>query len=324
MTSSARSPRSIASLYCLKALAALLVVVIHGPLPVYRAEVNSLASVAVPLFFMITGYFLYDEDDGRFVERLRASVGKLLPIMLITQAVYSVLPHGGFPQGRSLDFYIKWLLTGINHNNVHLWYLHSLLWVLLLLWLLCRLGWRRLLPYTLLFIPLHYWLAGLVYTDSSSPYWQSIAGYLWRYTFATALPFVSLGYLLRLYPLGQGWRWYLLMAIPCYLLSVWYLRVDYPTLVAIVKPLLFVGFTLALFTWSLHYRSLGAGGPIAYIGQHLSGNVYYWHILVQYALSKTLNYAHYLNWGIIYTFVLSCLLAFCVQRAQRAMQIQIL
>lgn len=324
MTSKATSPRSIASLYCLKALGALLVVVIHGPLPDLRAEVNSIAAVAVPLFYMITGYFLSAGEHEAFGPRLLRTVRKLLPIILVTQAVYSVLPHGGFPLGRSVDFYAKWLLTGINHNNVHLWYLHSMLWALLILCLLDRIGWRRLIPYTLFFIPLHYWLAALVWPEGHSPYWQSTAGYLWRYTFATALPFISLGYLLRLCPLGQGWRWCFLMAIPCYLLSVWCLRVDYPTLAAIAKPFLFVGFTLALFTWALHYRGLGEGGPIAYIGQHLSGNIYYWHILVQYALSKTINYAHYLNWGIIYTFVLSCLLAFLLQRAQRAMQIQIL
>ena len=128
--------RDIQSLYILKAICALAVVAIHTPMGVLREEVNVLASLAVPLFFAITGYFLYHEDECTLRKKIVHSLGKLVPITLGLHLIYLFLPHGFRALGQSWQYYAKWLLVGMNNNEVHLWYLSALIYALALVYCL--------------------------------------------------------------------------------------------------------------------------------------------------------------------------------------------
>lgn len=325
MTSQAQQPQSIASLYCLKAICALLVVAIHAPVGEYREVVNSIASFAVPLFFTISGYFLWDQDSTLSQSKLLNAIKRLVPTLLITHAVYSVLPHTGFPLGKDLTFYIKWVLTGVNHNNMHLWYLHSLLWSLAILYLTHRLGWRRIIPLLILLVPIHYWLSGFVFTTPQSPYWTSTACFFWRYTLATALGYIALGCSIKRYEvyLPKAYR-ITALALPLYVLIVSPLGKGLPLIATILKPLSIILSVYAIFALCLDKRALGSGSLVAYIGDKLSGNIYYWHILVMYVLSHHLTANAYQNWGIFYTFVFSSLLAYIIYRLQQGIGITLL
>lgn len=57
-TQNKQAKESIASLYVLKALCAFGIVILHAPIGVLTVPLRLLASVTVPIFFMITGYFL--------------------------------------------------------------------------------------------------------------------------------------------------------------------------------------------------------------------------------------------------------------------------
>ena len=58
-TSSTRSSRPpVSSLYVAKAFAALLVVIGHTPIELFKVGVYPLTLSAVPIFFLISGYFL--------------------------------------------------------------------------------------------------------------------------------------------------------------------------------------------------------------------------------------------------------------------------
>ena len=79
-TSPARSSRPpISSLYVAKAFAALLVVIAHIPLGALKAWIYPWTLIAVPIFFLISGYFLYSLDESKSAERTWQSLKKTYP-----------------------------------------------------------------------------------------------------------------------------------------------------------------------------------------------------------------------------------------------------
>lgn len=75
-TQNNQTKESIASLYVLKALCAFGVVILHSPIGVLTAPIQLIASITVPIFFMITGYFLYTDDAMVLNQRLNGSIKK--------------------------------------------------------------------------------------------------------------------------------------------------------------------------------------------------------------------------------------------------------
>lgn len=316
----------MSSLYTLKALCAFAVVAIHSPVGDYRVAVNTLATLAVPLFMMITGYFLYHTDGKIVLSRIQGSIKKLLIIIALTHAVYAFLPHSGFPIGKDWDFYLRWLLTGVNHNNFHLWYLHSLLGTLTILWLIHRVQSRRWIPLALLGVPTHYYLANFVFSNSDSSYWHSIGWHIWRYTIATGLAFVCLGYLIKHYEhkIREIKHWGLsVIALIILMYLCQYTQQEHIRLILqLLKPFVVLALALSIFSLCLSKPDRGMGTCLAYVGEHLSSNIYYWHILVLSLVSHHLQPTIYEDWGIFYTFVLSAVLAYLIKAIQTALRIK--
>lgn len=52
----------INSLYTLKAVCAFFVVLLHSPLGEATEYARAISGIAVPIFFMITGYFLFSSE----------------------------------------------------------------------------------------------------------------------------------------------------------------------------------------------------------------------------------------------------------------------
>ena len=61
--------KSISSLYVLKAICAFLVVIIHFPMK-YGYYFYPIVRIAVPCFFMISGYFLYSDNREKLMSNL--------------------------------------------------------------------------------------------------------------------------------------------------------------------------------------------------------------------------------------------------------------
>ena len=78
----------ISSLYILKALLAISVVALHSP---HTLPWIGLPGLMVELFFVITGYFLFDPDQKKVQVRIWKSIKKVIPIILILQAFYGML-----------------------------------------------------------------------------------------------------------------------------------------------------------------------------------------------------------------------------------------
>lgn len=57
----------------------------------FREWLYPLTLGAVPIFFMISGYFLYSEDERKSAQRAWRSIKKILPIFLLVTLFYWVL-----------------------------------------------------------------------------------------------------------------------------------------------------------------------------------------------------------------------------------------
>ena len=120
----------ISSLYVLKALLAISVVALHSP---HTLPWIGLPGLMVELFFVITGYFLFDPDLQKVQTRIWKSIKKVVPIILILQGLYALLvpPELGNP----LTTYWTWfrlIFIGLtSFYSGHLWYLTALLFGLI-------------------------------------------------------------------------------------------------------------------------------------------------------------------------------------------------
>ena len=137
----------------LKCLAALAVVEIHKPLKVQSgAELLILCRFAVPVFFMITGFF-YSETVAH--RRELKQIGKILTITIGANLFYLIwkvllaLENGNnikdallarFEERMPEDF----ILWNFSPLSPHLWYLQALVYVLVIAFIVEHLGLRKL------------------------------------------------------------------------------------------------------------------------------------------------------------------------------------
>lgn len=117
----------------LKLLCALMVVHIHVPSS-YREYIIPLCDIAVPVFFIISGYFLTDNKGDFDSARIRRSLWKTLKIIIFAQVLYiflklfSVYRHGE-SISETLSNGHNWLEMMIFGSWPHepLWYLTAFL-----------------------------------------------------------------------------------------------------------------------------------------------------------------------------------------------------
>lgn len=135
----------------------MLVVQIHNQSPV-REALLPVCQMAVPVFFMISGYFILNADGRLEQRRLAKSFLKVLRLTVWAQVLYILytigcaMAHPERYEGlfQSPDTWISLLLVGSTFNGA-LWYLVSYLQCLLLLMAVNRVGLGR---YLWIFIPL--------------------------------------------------------------------------------------------------------------------------------------------------------------------------
>lgn len=160
----------------LKTLSALAVVFIHcnkvqGDIgQMYTLAIRSLSRVAVPFFFMITGFYLSSLIEKR---KCTQYVGKILKLAIISSVFYlfeapivalfrdeitGFFFWGGMfswlESRYSIKLFIECLLTCKDPFKYHLWYLYALVYSLLFLTVVLKSSYRDYIRYILLIIPL--------------------------------------------------------------------------------------------------------------------------------------------------------------------------
>ena len=180
----------------LKFFLAFLVVVIHtGFTGHVGLGINAFARIAVPLFFMITGYYLPTMTDEKFrkhlIKIIYLTVFSTLFYILISYIqshVGSEVSSDWFAQTFSIKGMLKWmLLNGINVGG-HLWYFYALLYVFAIIYITRKFGKMNILYVAIPFLFL-------------GNYLLSFFGHIvcYRNFLFTGLLYVLLGYLFRIH-----------------------------------------------------------------------------------------------------------------------------
>lgn len=143
----------IQSLFLLKAICALFVVIIHFPLA-GKIYLDPLIKTSVPIFYMITGYFMFSNlEEGKTQRKLLHASFKILKLILGSSIVYiSFNFYIGIPCNlTSINGIIRFIFWGDNISG-HLYFLTSYFWATFLLSLLSITQLRQYLPWLSLLI----------------------------------------------------------------------------------------------------------------------------------------------------------------------------
>ena len=316
---------SVHSLYVLKGMLAFIVVNCHAPLGLPWLSIPGLG---VELFFAITGYFLFCSDWQDSVKRVKSSITKVIPIILILQVFYLLITRA--PLGNPLTSYWTWFrlifMDFPSFDSGHLWYLSALFYGLLFFW-----GYLRLFKGKYM-LPLFTLVIGAALLG---PYRQLIFGQpesVFVFNFLTrAVPFLALGYYVKSreeYLLSFNW-------LNLYILALILQAIEYGITSILMGggpgvSLLGMFFTpAAVFLLFLSYKDLGKGSFLAHVGAKYSGNIYYFHmaiILGWKALNRisSVSVMIYQYSGAFVVFFLSLLVAIGVVQVQKKLGVNIL
>lgn len=139
----------------LKAICAFLIVCIHAPFPGSAGGyITALARIAVPVFFMITGFF-YDSvsSGGREVRQIK----KIFLLFLYGNFLFFAYRLGiSLVKGSTAEYLhsaftlknlVKFVIFNESMFNGHLWYLGAILYVLIIVYVLKRFvpKWKQIL-----------------------------------------------------------------------------------------------------------------------------------------------------------------------------------
>lgn len=197
------------SIECARLIASFFVVFIHVPFPGgFGAAVRSVARFAVPMFFVISGYFSYQVSE----DRLKARIWKMLWLNVAATPIYiyrwSMLDPGFqwvFPSCLlrllpTKEQLAKWLVLSLNPYSEHLWYLAAMVICYLVYWLYIRFYGKAAVRYE----PFYGLCAGLgllqlVLGQLAPMLGMQIPYELCRNAFLPGLPLFGLGLFLRQY-----------------------------------------------------------------------------------------------------------------------------
>lgn len=332
----------------LKCLAALAVVEIHKPLDVQKGtEILILCRFAVPVFFMITGFF-YPEIRAR--KREWRQLGKIFVIAICANLFYLLWDTFlAWEEGKKIseillnrledktpEDYILWNFSPL---VPHLWYLQALLYVLVLAALVEYLGLRKL---AYLAIPVLL-VGNLIRGNYSLLFWKKDYCHIYyaRNFLYCGLPFFWLGcwfgerkeqlaaYLnkkrmaLLLIGVPVFWKMSLMERKWLEKRNVLGSEEEYAgtILMAICIFLFFIG-------WQKVYVENDFTRALAKIGKEYSMYIYIFHYAVLQALSQCLNDKKspvakgYQQYGMIFIFVVTVILVAFFVRTKRAKRIK--
>lgn len=125
----------------LKAICAFLIVCIHEPFPGVAGEYfTSLTRIAVPIFFMITGYYYCDTVKRKRelvqIKKILILIGEANLLYFVWKCFYATATGMRIANYLAETFTVKNLLKFILFNDSplsgHLWYLGAILYVLII------------------------------------------------------------------------------------------------------------------------------------------------------------------------------------------------
>lgn len=309
----------------MKGIACIMVVFIHVLFPGwFGTAVKTVARFAVPFFFMISGFYLYNPDRAVVSEKMPKKIRKILFLAIFAFCIYTaeaffidvIVKKQSFLEflceNFSVKFWLKFLLC--NDSTVSIWggivwYLWATIYCYLILWIVNRFN---LYKYIYWLIPVL--IIGHLTISLTRNYVFPIDGigfygYYLRNWLFDGLPFMLLGHYVAENKEALISRFNNPICLLFAFLSMVFSCVErffYGRLLT-VEPsicLFTCPFTFFLFIFAVKNSSNTIWKPMAYIGAKLSLFVYIMHKLVIDGLNfivKTLSVSIYES--IIYEWI---------------------
>lgn len=280
-----RGHKEIPGLNILKLICAIFIVQIHFPSSI-KEYIIPLTRIAVPIFFMITGYFLLDEKGDISYPRMKRLFKKILKIEIVACMIYvlyytmTCAIHNEIYISRYAEIknFLRLTVSG-TLPALHLWYLTSLLQALVLLYIA---GKFKINKWLLLFIPLgliinlSFGRYNFLFSDIGVPNHLILS----RNVFTIAIPCLLIGMLTRYYEhkLTPGNKMLPAMGIGliCIYLEEMLLVPLHGDITIFTLPCAIAVFIIFL---KLEVKST-FGKRLAYYGRTYSLDIYVWHALV--------------------------------------------
>lgn len=185
------------SIDTLKCICAILVVFLHTP-SVYGDAIKPLTRCAVPCFFMISGYFMYQHENMGL--KIQKGLRKMAWIFVWSTMLFatvreiaSVFLNDEFYTLSSSDV-MNFFLFNVNPFAGHLWYISAYFYVLIIAYFIDKIkAWKQvcyLIPF-LLMADLAFGKYSLLIWNREFPY------YLLRNFLFVGIPYFSLGVLIK-------------------------------------------------------------------------------------------------------------------------------
>lgn len=277
-TSTSRVP--IYSLYVLKAICAFIVVACHTRMEIFDRMLSGIDMSAVPIFYMISGYFIYTDNLQTMVDRMKKTSIKLLWLILSLNALYYLVVfvnHGNVV--KTLPELLNWIFQG-GVITGHLWYLTAFAEATLFFWLFLSVFKGRylsILPVLLLSGALGAKYAVLLGgTETLYPVFT---------VYAYAIPYLALGFLIKKNEEKLALNSYLLFAFV--ILSILLCVAEEKLLLTAISsggnigPLLSTPLiSISCFLLALRHKDFGKNSFAVTVGEKYSGQIYYFHILI--------------------------------------------
>lgn len=123
-----------------KALFAFFVVILHSPGFMGKEFLYPITRMAVPFFFIVSGYFCYNNS----IEKLSNRIKRIFILLVLSELLFGILAifvnRNNLTEYLTGIFNVKFILRVLILNEqffyVHLWYLQAYLYALVILWVL--------------------------------------------------------------------------------------------------------------------------------------------------------------------------------------------
>lgn len=271
----------IGGLEALKAICAFMVVSLHAH-SVIRDFIYPVCIIAVPIFFMISGYFLLYEVGEKTEIRLRKSCYKIIKLYLLSSTIYFAWNLTGLSVQHGEDFYntgftvfiYDLLFNGLG-QSLHLWYLTTCIYTFLLLIILLRF---HIFKYVYIIAAIGLFLNIFVdhydfQTWTNDPFRYF---FLLRNIFLQGVPYMIIGALCHQYENFFTLRNSSLLVILSFCLL--FIQQIIPNIPFKLYPL---PLAVSILMW---FRNIASHGSIlrfmAHIGHRYSLGIYLWHLLI--------------------------------------------
>lgn len=264
------------SIDSLKLLCALIVVFIHCKYP-YKAEVLPITDVAVPLFFCISGYFVFGakRNLGR-INRIMQIFAWSAALYLVKTEVLSLLTTHSLwiPSWHAVT---NLLLFNDVAFSIHLWYLPAYIYVLVIAFFIdkydfWKTSFHAIIPLLLTGVLIKYSLADICPEEIQ----------YYRNAYFTGLPYFLVGAMIKITPpshLNRHWQRVVLAIAIVALFVVRYLFTTHSLIIMATREIDLLLLTAAIFlltTLCVQHKD----NLLSQLGRRYSLYIYIFHVLI--------------------------------------------